>query len=52
MKDLIIILIVLAIIAVISLYIYKEKKRGTKCIGCPHAGKCASRNGCSCGGKS
>lgn len=21
-------------------YIYKEKKRGTKCIGCPMAGAC------------
>ena len=21
-------------------YIYKEKKRGTKCIGCPMAGSC------------
>jgi hypothetical protein len=33
-------------------YIVKAKKSGQKCIGCPHGGKCASKeqgcNGCSC----
>ena len=28
-------------------YIYKEKKRGTKCVGCPSAGAC-SGNCCGC----
>ena len=37
---------VIAVIAIIAIiffaarYIYKEKKRGTKCIGCPYAGNC------------
>lgn len=34
-------------------YIYKEKKRGVKCIGCPNAAACASAQngiqGCGCG---
>lgn len=42
--------IVIAIIAVIVLaaagYIYKAKKSGKKCIGCPEGGSC----GCSCSG--
>lgn len=37
-----IILAALALIVVgILLYIRKEKKKGTKCIGCPHGGKCS-----------
>lgn len=30
-------------------YVYKEKKKGTKCIGCPHAGKCSGGCSGSCG---
>ena len=49
--------VVLGIIAVIFaaavVYIVKEKKRGVKCIGCPAAGTCASKNNgnteCCCG---
>ena len=30
-------------------YIYKEKKKGVTCIGCPYAGSCPHRkNGDSC----
>lgn len=30
-------------------YIYKEKKKGTACIGCPYAGSCHKRQaGMSC----
>lgn len=31
-------------------YIIKEKKKGTVCIGCPHAGACTNKNkeGTSC----
>ena len=33
-------------------YIYKEKKKGTKCIGCPYAGSCQRhQNGQTCEGK-
>ena len=51
MTDFIVGLIIVAIIAAAGLYIYKEKKRGVKCIGCPSAGTCASQGksgGCSC----
>ena len=53
MTDLILFVILAAIIAAASLFIYKEKKRGVKCIGCPAACNCAGKNGaasscCSC----
>ena len=41
MENLILIVIIAAIIGFAARYIYKERKRGVKCIGCP--------NGCSCG---
>ena len=43
MTDVIVISAILIIVGLISLYIYKEKKKGVRCIGCPSAGKC---NGC------
>ena len=34
-------LLVLALILFLAIrYIYKEKKKGTACIGCPYAGSC------------
>lgn len=36
----------IAIAAILGLairYIYKEKKKGTKCIGCPYADSCPSK---------
>ena len=32
--------ILIALIFFAVRHIYKEKKRGAKCIGCPHAGSC------------
>ncbi|MBQ9960761.1 MAG: FeoB-associated Cys-rich membrane protein [Firmicutes bacterium] len=32
-------------------YIIKAKKKGVKCVGCPYAGECASKNNgadCNC----
>ena len=50
MKDIIIIAIIVLIIGSASFYIYKAKKSGKKCIGCPDGGSCsACKNGCSCG---
>ncbi len=51
MQDLIIIAIVAAVIAVAGLYVYRKKKSGAACIGCPHSKTCsAAKNGCcSCG---
>ena len=40
MENIIIILIVLAIVIGITVYLYKAKKRGQKCIGCPYGKNC------------
>ena len=45
MEDLIVLVILLIIVVAAIIYIYKEKKKGTRCIGCPSAGHCSS-NGC------
>ena len=41
MQNAIIVLIVLCLVVGASYYIYKEKKKGRRCIGCPMAGNCA-----------
>lgn len=48
MADIIIALIVLAVVGAAVMYIVKEKKKGTRCIGCPSAGACAGNKACSC----
>lgn len=40
MIDLIIVAVVAVIIGFTARYIYKEKKNGVKCIGCPSAKTC------------
>lgn len=45
MTDLIVGLVVVLMVAAASLYIYRAKKRGAKCIGCPE-GSCGGN--CSC----
>ena len=40
MTDFIIIFILLGIIGGIIAYLYKAKKRGQTCIGCPYAKQC------------
>ncbi len=47
MSDYIILAILIATITVVVGYIVKQKKKGTKCIGCPHGSKCSSC-GCNC----
>ena len=47
MTDIVIILVVAAILALAGLYVYKTKKSGQKCIGCPHSKTC-SGNCCGC----
>lgn len=44
-SNLIIIATVLAIVTAISLYLYRAKKRGETCIGCPYAGRCSGGGG-------
>ena len=41
MIDLLIGIILLAIIGTAVGYIYKTKKRGTGCVGCPEGGNCS-----------
>ena len=46
-ENIIIIAVVLLIIALAGFYIYRAKKSGQKCVGCPHSSSCGSKN-CSC----
>jgi len=48
MTNIVVALILAAIVAGAALYIYKAKKDGQACIGCPNSKKCGSKN-CSCG---
>lgn len=41
MLDIVLIVLLLAIASAIILYLIREKKRGVKCVGCPHAKQCA-----------
>lgn len=43
MKDILIVVLLLAILGAACVYIYKAKKRGAKCIGCPYAGTCGRK---------
>jgi len=50
--DFIIIAVIVAILGFVIRYIYKAKKKGVKCIGCPDGGSCSGHcAGCagSCG---
>lgn len=46
MENLIVMLVVAIIVGCAAGYIYKSKKQGVKCIGCPSGGKCSGN--CSC----
>lgn len=46
MANLILIVIIGAIVGLASGYVYRAKKRGVKCVGCPYSGSCSG--GC-CG---
>jgi radical SAM protein with 4Fe4S-binding SPASM domain len=47
--DYIVLAIIVAVIGGAAFYIYKAKKAGQKCIGCPHSKNCSG--GCSCSSK-
>ena len=50
MTDLVIIAVVAVILAAAAGYVWKSKKQGGKCIGCPAGGCCSAENGkCTCG---
>ena len=49
MINFVIVAILLAIVGGAAFYIYKAKKSGAKCIGCPDAKTCSGHcAGCSC----
>ena len=50
MDNLIVIAIVAVIVGLAAGYIYKAKKRGQKCIGCPDSGACAGHCSGNCSG--
>lgn len=52
MTDIIIIAVLVVILGGAGYYVYKAKKSGKKCIGCPE-GSCphAGTSGCCCGKK-
>lgn len=47
MGDFIVVGILLLLVGAAVFYLWKEKKKGTKCIGCPSAGCCSGK---TCGG--
>ncbi len=49
MENIIAIIVIVAIVGAAGLYIYKAKKSGQKCIGCPDSKTCSGNCG-SCGG--
>ena len=46
MTDIIVIAIIAVIVILAALYVYKEKKRGKKCVGCPYSGTCCVKDRC------
>ena len=49
MTDIIALVVIAAIVCAAALYVYRAKKRGAKCIGCPAGENCAKgRGSCSC----
>lgn len=47
--DLLIVLILVLILGGAAFYIYRAKKKGVKCIGCPDAKTCGGNCGSCCG---
>ena len=48
MENLIIIGILVVVIGLAAAYIYKAKKRGNKCIGCPYSNTCSAKQKDDC----
>lgn len=45
MIDLILALLLLAIVGGAAAYLYRAKRRGVRCVGCPSGGNCAGCRG-------
>ena len=48
MENYIIVAVILLIVALIGIYLYRSKKRGQTCIGCPYAKQCGGKCGGGC----
>lgn len=48
MKDIIVGVVIILIIGLSIAKVIREKKKGVKCIGCPHAGTNNKKSNCSC----
>ena len=48
MTDFLLILLLAVILGGAAFYIVRAKKRGQKCVGCPHSGSCGKNCGCNC----
>lgn len=46
-EDIVVLAILLLIVVLAGLYVYRAKKKGQRCIGCPSAKTCGGK--CSCG---
>ena len=44
--DIILVIVLVALVGLACLYIYKSKKAGAVCIGCPYAKECAKKGNC------
>ena len=54
--DYVVIAVILAVLGAAGWYVYRAKKQGRKCIGCPDSGSCSGQcagcnGGCGCGNK-
>lgn len=50
MENVILIIVLAIIVGLAAFYIYRAKKKGQKCIGCPYASSCPKSH-CGCGHK-
>lgn len=51
MEDIILIVIIALIVGLAGFYIWRQKKKGSKCIGCPYGNSCCKNTengGCGC----
>ena len=44
MANIIIVIVLIVLVGAAGFYIVKEKKKGSKCIGCPNSGCCNLQN--------
>ena len=52
MENILILAVIGLIVGCAAGYVWKQKKRGVKCIGCPDSGSCSGNCGscgCNCG---